>query len=47
MDIMWFLFVEVKIQQADMVLLSFFKNFYVTLFEYKGPWMLKTDSLIF
>ena len=23
------------------------KSFYVILFEYKGPWMLKPDSLIF
>ena len=48
MSIMWCLSVEVKIQQR---LLWFCKASlricHVILFECKGPWTLKTDSLIF
>ena len=47
-DIMWCLCVEVKIQQ---IVIWFCKAYlricYVSLFEFKGPWKLKIDSLIF
>ena len=47
MGIMWCLCVEVKIQQTVIWFSkAFFKN-YPRKFECKGPWMLKTDSLIF
>ena len=49
MDIVWCLCVEINIQQmvAWFCEKSFFKNCYIILSERKGPWMLKTDSLIF
>ena len=48
MDIMWCLCKEVKIQHVGHVVCkAFLRICYVNLFECKGPWMLKTDSLIF
>ena len=48
MDIMWSLFWGVKNQQR---IIRFCKTSlricYLILFECKGPWMLKTDSLTF
>ena len=48
MDIMWSLCLEVRIQWS---VIWFHKGSirisYISLFESKGPWMLKTDSLIF
>ena len=48
MDAMWYLCVEIKIQYK---VIWFYKASlricYAILFECKGPWMLKTDSLIF
>ena len=48
MDIMWCLCVEVEIQQRVIWFCKAALRIYdVGLFECKGPWMLKTDSLIF
>ena len=48
MDIMWCLCVKVKIQQRVIWFCkASLRICYVSLFECKGPWMLKTDSLIF
>ena len=49
MDIMWRLCVDVNIQQgvAWFCEKASVRICDVILFEYKGHWMLKTDSLIF
>ena len=48
MDIGWCLCVEVKIQQRVIWFCkASLRICYVILFECKGPWMLKTDSLIY
>ena len=49
MDIMWCLCVEVNIQQKVGCFCerASLRICYIILFERKGPWMLKTDSLIF
>ena len=48
MDILWGLCVEVKIQQRVIWFCKASLSIcYVSLFERKGPWLLKTDSLIF
>ena len=48
MDIMWCLCVKVKIQQRVIwFCIASIIICYISLFECKGPWMLKTDSLIF
>ena len=46
MDIMWCLCVEVKIQwRVIWFCKAFLRTSHVSLFECKGPWMLKTGSL--
>ena len=48
MDIMWCLCVKVKIQQRVIwFCIASIIICFISLFECKGPWMLKTDSLIF
>ena len=45
MDIMWYLCVEVKIQQRVVWFCkASIKICYISLFECKGPWILKTDQ---
>ena len=48
MDIMWCLCVEVKIQQKVIWFCkASLRICYESLFECKGPWLLKTDSSVF
>ena len=49
MDIMWCSYVEVDIQQKAVQFCekASLRISYIILFEWKRPWMLKTDSLIF
>ena len=48
-DIMWCLCMEVNIQHRVIWFRekASLRICYIILFECKGPWMLKTDSLIF